>query len=131
MTDTFDEALAEVVDDAGRATAEAFRARAIEVLRDAGRRVDYDVEPVIDSVTPVTRQADGTYTFSVEHEVATIFEYGSAPHTIEGEDGPLVFETADGETVFVESVEHPGTDALLYMTTAKQEVTTQGLERVD
>jgi len=120
--DSLDETLDAKSEQLAEASAKAFRASAIETLERAGRQADYNIEPVVESFTPVTRRSDGTYGFRVEHEVASIFEFGSAPHTIEGEDGPLVFTTPDGQEVFVDEVDHPGTDALLFMTKSKNEL---------
>jgi len=47
-----------------------------------------------------------------DKEYGPYLEFGTAPHTIEGD--PLVF-TIDGETVFVDRVEHPGTDPQPFM----------------
>jgi len=126
---SFEQPLEEVASDVAREGAEQFRQRAIEILRETGSRLDYDVEPVVQSVTPVTQSEDG-YTFSVTHPSATIFEFGSEPHTIEptDPDGVLAWEQ-DGETIFAKSVEHPGTEAILYISKAQQELDTRGLTR--
>lgn len=49
-------------------------------------------------------------------------EFGTDPHPIEGD--PLVF-TVDGETVFAQSVDHPGTDPQPFMRPAAEAVERQ------
>jgi hypothetical protein len=124
MTNDFDDALEQIRDKGGRRLAELWRQNAIEALDDVGDLLDYDVDEVKASFTEVRKQGD-QYSFRVEHPAATIMEFGTSPHTIEPDDpdGTLSFENDDGETIFAKKVSHPGTEALLYISQSKQEVT--------
>lgn len=126
---SFDDALDNASDEIARAVAEEWREQAIETLRQVGGRVDYDVQPIIDSATPVTQTTDG-YSFTFTHPASALFEFGSEPHTIEPDDpdGVLAFE-ADGETVFAKSVDHPGTDAILFVSKSQQRITERGIRQ--
>jgi hypothetical protein len=120
---SLDDALEEVADEAGRQVAEQFREIAIQNLRDIGGRLDYDVDPIINSATPVTKQGD-SYTFSFTHPASAILEFGSDPHEItpSDPDGVLVWEK-DGETFYAKSVNHPGTEAILFVSKSQQRIT--------
>jgi hypothetical protein len=123
---SLDEALAEVSDEAARAAAKQFRARAIENLRQAGSRLDYDVEPIAQSATPVTQSGD-SYSFTFTHPASAVMEFGSEPHTITPNDDEVLTFQQGGETVYATEVEHPGTTALLFVSKAQQELDTSGL----
>lgn len=125
---TFEDALEEVANDVARETAEEFRQKAIERLREVGSRLDYDVEPIIASATEVEEQPDGSYSFRFTHPASAIIEFGSDPHTItpNDPDGVLAWEE-NGETIFATRVEHPGTTAVLFVSKSQQEITERGL----
>lgn len=46
-----------------------------------------------------------------EADYAAAVEFGTQPHVITSNDGPLVFRGEDGELVFTNKVDHPGTPA--------------------
>lgn len=123
---TLEDALEEIADDASRAIAEEWRDEAIAILRDVGSRLDYDVEPVIKSATPVTPTSDG-YSFTFTHPASAIFHFGSEPHTIEADDDGFLVWQQDGETIFAKEVDHPGTSAILFVSKSQQKITEQGL----
>lgn len=93
-------------------------------LRSYGGRHGYDVDPIIDSLQApdVSRTTDTlTVTWGWEHVAAPFFNYGSDPHTIEGnpylsfvwEDPPSGAADrwpaeGDGVRVVIDSVDHPG-----------------------
>jgi hypothetical protein len=107
-------------------------------LREYGRQFDMAIEPIIDSFTgvEVDRSRDGvTIRFGWDHEAAGYFEFGTPPHTIEGdpilsfvwEDPPAwvkeEFDQARGAggrfesgwRVFFPEVDHPGMPAARYI----------------
>lgn len=58
-----------------------------------GRSNDYDVQPVIESgaVVDTQRSPNGvSVTLEWDHDAAAFFEFGTSPHTVEGD--PLAFE---------------------------------------
>jgi len=98
-----------------------------DILEAYGARLDYRVEPIIDSFqTPEVERTDRSITvrYGWDHEAAPFFAMGASPHTIEGnpllsfiwEDAPPEIhdmfpntERVDGDPrVFFQSVEHPG-----------------------
>ena len=65
-----------------------FVKRAHDRLRDYGRQFDMNVEPIIDSFTGVdVKRSDERISirFGWDHEAAGYFEFGTPPHTIEGD----------------------------------------------
>lgn len=105
-----------------------------EVLDVAGSQLDWDVEPVKQSlgVPEVERGRNSlTVTWGWSHPAAPYWEYGTSPHTIRGdpilsfiwEDAPPGIkdmfpntERVDGDPrVFFQSVQHPGTPALRFV----------------
>jgi len=104
------------------------------VLETAGAKLGWSVDPVINSLeTPVVDRTPTsvTATWGWSHEAAPFFEFGTSPHTIEGnpilsfiwEDAPAgvreMFantERVDGDPrVYLREVDHPGTPALRFV----------------
>lgn len=52
---------------------------------------------------------------------APYVEFGTQPHVITSNDGPLVFRGEDGELVFTNKVNHPGTPAQPFLRPALRE----------
>lgn len=103
-----------------------------EVLDQAATGLDYDVESIKESLRgpEVVRDRNSvTIRYGWDHEAAAYFEFGTSPHTIEGdpvlsfvwEDAPegIQEEFGDGDggdpRVFLPEVEHPGTPALRFI----------------
>lgn len=103
-------------------------------LRSYGSRNDYAVEPITESVEILETsrsQREFRVRWGWTHEAATYFQFGVAPHTIDGnpilsfiwEDAPQgvreMFantERVDGDPrVFFRSVDHPGIPASRYV----------------
>jgi len=91
-------------------------------LRKVGESEDYDVEPIIESLELVeVDESGGEIRWGWSHPAAEFFEFGTSPHTIEGdpilsfvwEDPPAdiaaQFEAeGDGVRVFFSSVDVSG-----------------------
>jgi hypothetical protein len=111
------------------------------VLDTAADRRDYDIENVKASLSGPTVSRDRnsvTVVYGWDHVAAPYFEFGTSPHTIEGnpilsfvwEDAPEGIrerfshtERVDGDPrVFLPEVEHPGTPALRFIRAGLQHV---------
>lgn len=62
-------------------------ATAANNLREAAAANEWDIEPVLSSVRVETDERGGTLAVRIEydHPAAEFFEYGTSPHTIEGD----------------------------------------------
>lgn len=108
--------------------------RSHETLRSVGATEDYDVEPVIDALGPVEteRTRDSVIVrYGWEHEAAPYFEWGTRPHTVEGqpilsfiwEDAPPEVREQFEDTfprVFFSSVEVAGIEETAFVRTGIQ-----------
>lgn len=95
-TAALDTAEQRLVDDRGNAIFQAVQ-RSHEVLRSVGATEDYDVEPIIESLGPVERERTArrlTVRWGWTHEAAPFFEFGTRPHTVDG-DPVLAFRWED------------------------------------
>jgi len=72
---------------------------------------------------PVESWVVGTNT-----EYAPIVEYGSSPHTITPDDADVLRFELDGEVIFTDEVQHPGTDPQPFFRPAVNEVQLQGVD---
>jgi len=72
---------------------------------------------------PVESWVVGTNT-----EYAPIVEYGSSPHTITPDDAEVLRFEIDGEVIFTDEVQHPGTDPQPFFRPAVNEVQLQGVD---
>lgn len=121
--------LEEAEDDIARIVANEWRQNAIKQLRMVGDKLDYEVEPVINSFTDVEKES-GEYVWEVTHPAASIFEYGTTEHTITPDQADvLAFEDDGGNTVFAKEVEVSGVNAILYVTKSKNTLSIDG-ERI-
>lgn len=71
--------------------------RSHEILRSVGATEEYDVEPIIDALGPVEHQRSDdriVVRWGWTHEAAPFFEYGTRPHTVDG-DPVLAFRWED------------------------------------
>jgi hypothetical protein len=103
-----------------------WREKVIDTLRQsegsppAGASQDtWDLQSVINSVTPVFRTSDGLYAFEVRHEAAKYLEFGTSPHEITVSEASVL---TDGEDFFGTRVDHPGTPALRFMQRSRDSV---------
>lgn len=81
-----DDVESKVIDEPGNLT-HRFLQTVHENLREYGRRYDYNVEPVIDSLgLPEVRRTDNELVIRVgwDHPAAPYFEFGTSRHTIQG-----------------------------------------------
>jgi len=112
---------AELPDTAGKQAAERWRELAIQELREAGDRLGWHVEPIIESVTEVYQDSSGNWRFDVRHSKVGFVEFGTEPHIIRPKDAEaLQFLSDSGEDVFSTVVNHPGTPAVSFMRKARQ-----------
>jgi hypothetical protein len=103
--------------------------RSHEVLRSVGATEEYDIEPIIDSLGEVeVNRTDGAITarWGWTHEAAPFFEFGTRPHTVEGdpvlafrwEDAPPEVREQFAETfpvVFFQSVDVDGIEEAAFV----------------
>lgn len=112
---------AELPPDVGRDVAERWREEAIAELRETGRRLNWHVEPIIESVTEVYQDSQGTWRFDVRHSAAGFVEFGTEPHIIRPTDADaLHFLSEEGEDVFTTVADHPGTPAVAFVRKGRQ-----------
>jgi len=95
-TAALDTAAQQLVDGRGNLVFQAIQ-RSHEVLRSVAAREEYDVEPIIDALGPVERERTAgrlTVRWGWTHEAAPFFEFGTRPHTVDG-DPVLAFRWED------------------------------------
>lgn len=128
--------LSTVAREATKEKANEWHSRAIEMLYDRGEDEDYEVFPVAQSAMPPEwDEAEGGWVFAFPHVAAAIFEFGAIPHEIEAKRAEyLAFEWPDAPpeiqeqfsatfpTVFFKKVDHPGVNALHFVTDSWKEV---------
>lgn len=61
-------------------------------------------------------------------DYAPIVEYGSSPHTITPDDAEVLRFEIDGEVIYTDEVNHPGTDPQPFFRPAVNEVRLQGVD---
>lgn len=123
VTITDSEALQDAARQMTKAEAEEWRQEAINELRDAGNRLDWNVEPVIQSFSEVRWDASAkAWTFEVRHSAAGFMNFGTDPHIITPDDQESLRFVANGETVFTDKSEHPGMPAISFMQKARERV---------
>lgn len=61
-------------------------------------------------------------------EYAPIVEYGSSPHTITPDNAEVLRFEIDGEVIYTDEVQHPGTDPQPFFRPAVNEVQLQGTD---
>jgi len=90
--DGMDEAFSDLSKEVAKEAANRWFSAANERLVEFGDRLDYDVSSVSQSgVPPQWDEQEGAWLFGFTHVAAVYFEFGTAPHEIEG-DPILAFE---------------------------------------
>lgn len=132
----FSKAYEEIAQKATEDFVTEWHSRAVELLYERGDQYEYEVASVAQSsMPPKWKKAEGAWVFSFPHVAAAIFEFGAVEHEIEAKNAEyLAFEWPDAPpeiqeqfsdsfpTVFFKSVDHPGVEALHYVTDSWKEV---------
>lgn len=118
---SFAEGLRDVADNIDEAIDEGVGTTALQMERTAKQKVPVDTTTLRASIE-ARRLAIGEWVLGAKTDYAADVEFGTAPHTIEADQADaLAFEGRDGELIFRQSVQHPGTPAQPYLRPAKRE----------
>jgi len=133
---SFEEAYTEIARKATEDAVTEWYSKAVELLYARGDEHEYEVFPVAQaSMPPEWDTSEEAWVFTFPHVAAAIFEFGAVPHEIEAKNAEyLAFEWPDAPPeiqeqfsatfpkVFFQKVDHPGVEALHYVTDSWKQV---------
>lgn len=108
--DDFADGLIRVPNRLTLATEVATADTAKAITKEAKRRVPVDSRELQRDID-WHKVADNHYLVGTDKEYAPPVEFGSRPHIITADSADVLTFTVNGQTVYTESVSHPGTEA--------------------
>jgi HK97 gp10 family phage protein len=127
----FAEGLRDVADNLDEAIDEGVKTTAFQIEGTAKRRAPVDTGALRAGIE-ARRLTIAEWVVGAKTEYATAVEFGTAPHVIEADQADaLAFTGQDGELVFRQRVEHPGTPAQPFLRPALAEHQSDLVENIN